>query len=208
MSDSQAVKRVAVKRLPGFVLYDDGAMLFEDLRCDFPHVCKLKEWKKKDGTIKKTYSIALLLPKTKVKIKELIDAQIVKTWQSAKGGAKPPSDKLFIRDGDELGDPNYEGHWRMNASETRRPSVRGPKKEVLGESDQGMFYGGCWVSALIRPWYGNFTEGGKQVNANLLAVQFRKGCPDEERFGGVASQITDAEIDEAFSEVPDEDDEI
>ena len=205
MSDGQTVKRKAVKTLPGFTLYDDGAMLFNDLRCDWPHVCKPKEWKNEDGTSKRTYSIAILLPKTKVKIKELIDAQIVATWQAA-GGGKPPSDKLFIRDGDELGEPNYEGHWRINASETRRPSVRGPKKEVLGESDQDMFYGGCYVSALIRPWYGNFKKGGKQVNANLFAVQFRKGCPDDERFGGAAQRITDDEIDEAFSEVPDDDD--
>jgi hypothetical protein len=53
-----------------------------------------------------------------------------------------------------------------------------------------VFYPGCWVNTLIKPWFQDHPEGGKKVNANLIAVQFVR---DDDSFG--TGRISADEVD-------------
>ena len=196
MSDVKEKGRSVVKTVTHGKLYSDGTILVEDVRCSYPHVFKAAAFEGGEPS----YSVVLLLPKAKAYagVKELIDGQIKAVVAEAKG-KMPPADKLFIRDGDATDKPENEGAWTISAREKKRPAVRDADKSVLGAEDSEKIYGGCYISCLIRPWYQD-NKYGKRVNANLVAVQFRK---DGEPFG--EGRISDAEIDDTFDEVEDDD---
>lgn len=103
---------------------------------------------------------------------------------------KVPSDKVFLKDGDEAFDldkyPEYEGHWIVKASNGKRPTIINKDKTPLTEDDE-VLYAGCYVNGSIEPWAQNNTFG-KRVNANLLGVQFAK---DGEPFGAGTQDVTD-----------------
>ena len=112
-------------------------------------------------------------------------------------GAKVPADKICLKDGDESGRDEYEGHFTLKAANNKRPKVIDRDKTPLTEDDDKP-YSGCYVNAVVDLWYQN-NGYGKRVNANLLGVQFYK---DGEAFesGSVAD---DDDFDEY--EVDDED---
>lgn len=87
-------------------------------------------------------------------------------------GAKVPSDKICLKDGDESGRDEYEGHFTIKAANNKRPKVIDRDKSTLMEEDDKP-YSGCYVNAVIDLWYQN-NSYGKRVNANLLGVQFFK----------------------------------
>jgi hypothetical protein len=93
-------------------------------------------------------------------------------------GAKVPSDKICLKDGDESGRDEYEGHFTLKAANNKRPKVIDRDKTPLTEDDNKP-YSGCYVNAVVDLWYQN-NGYGKRVNANLLGVQFYKdGDPFE-----------------------------
>lgn len=111
-------------------------------------------------------------------------------------GAKVPSDKIALKDGDESGRDEYAGHYTLKAANNKRPKVVGRDKSPLTEDD-GVIYSGCYVNAVVDPWYQS-NAYGKRVNFNLLGVQFLKdGDPFES--GSVAD-------DDDFDEVAGSDD--
>ena len=87
-------------------------------------------------------------------------------------GAKLPADKICLKDGDESGRDEYEGHYTIKASNGKRPKVIDRDKSPLSEDD-GKPYSGCYVNAVIELWAQN-NGYGKRINANLLGVQFAK----------------------------------
>lgn len=87
-------------------------------------------------------------------------------------GAKVPSDKICLKDGDESGRDEYEGHFTIKAANNKRPKVIDRDKSTLMEEDDKP-YSGCYVNAVLDLWYQN-NSYGKRVNANLLGVQFFK----------------------------------
>lgn len=107
---------------------------------------------------------------------------------------KIPSDKLCLKDGDEMGRPEFEGKYTIKASTKKRPLVINRDKSPITESDN-VIYAGCYVNAIVSLWPQN-NNWGKRINAQLDGVQF---CRDGEPFGdgGVSVDEFDAFGDDA-----------
>lgn len=103
--------------------------------------------------------------------------------------SKVPSDKLCLKDGDEMGRPEFEGKYTIKASTKKRPLVINRDKSPITESDN-VIYAGCYVNAIVSLWAQNNTWG-RRINAQLDGVQF---CRDGEPFGdgGVSVDEFDA----------------
>lgn len=173
---------------PNLVFREDGTILVKNCRLSYEHV--FEAWAKKPEE-KKKFSGKFLMPKSThdADAKALgVHAQKM-AMENLK--AKVGSDKLFIRNGDDSGKPEQEGHWVISASETKPPKViRRDKTPVRAEDD--LIYSGCYVNVLIRPWPQN-NEHGKRINAGLMAVQHVK---EGERFSGQAPVDTDTVFDD------------
>lgn len=117
-------------------------------------------------------------------IKSAINAMLKENLKNAKLGA----DKICLKDGDDSGRDEYEGHFTIKASNAKRPLVVDRDKTPLSEDDNRI-YSGCYVNAIIELWAQN-NQWGKRINANLMAVQFYK---DGEPFGdgGVTASVDD-----------------
>lgn len=194
--------RNAVKKVKNAILYDDGCILISNVRLSYPHLKKPYKGDGDQGEAK--YGVVGLLPKdTHKAAKKLIEERIDELLKENKVKALA-SDKKFLRDGDESGKDENEGCWTVSARETKRPILRqktddDPKEPVEREDADEVFYGGCWGSILVRPWYQD-NKFGKRVNAGLTAVRKTR---DDEAFG--EGRISEEEVDEAFDEDDDED---
>lgn len=103
--------------------------------------------------------------------------------------AKLPSDKLCLKDGDEMGRGEYEGTYTLKASTKKRPLVINRDKSPIVESDN-IIYAGCYVNAIVSLWAQN-NQFGKRINAQLDGIQFaRDGDPFGD--GGVDANEFDA----------------
>ena len=116
-------------------------------------------------------------------------------------GAKLPSDKYCMRDGDDTGKDYNEGYMVVKASCKARPLVIDRSKNVLTEED-GVIYAGCRVNANIRLWAQD-NQFGKRVNAELEGVQF-VGNDESLETGGARSAESQLKDFDSFDE--DEDD--
>lgn len=85
-------------------------------------------------------------------------------------GAKVASDKICLRDGDDVSYDGYAGCYSIKAANNRRPMVIDRDKSPLTEAD-GKPYAGCYVNAIVELWVQN-NSYGRRINANLLGVQF------------------------------------
>ncbi len=122
------------------------------------------------------YEATFLFPKSDTKTYNAVIAGIEACKKENK--LKVPSDKLFLKDGDEFDYDGYAGHWVVKASNNKRPTVINRDKTPLVAEDE-VVYSGCYVNAIIEPW-GQSNNYGKRINSNLLGVQFVK---DGEPFG-------------------------
>lgn len=181
--------RTIVKKVENAILYSDGTIRIDGVRASFPH---LDAPYSKDGD-KGKYGITGMLPKATHEaarnlVKKFIDDMM------ATNKTKVASDKLFLKDGDDTAKEENEGMWLVSANESRAPAVRN-RKGVKLDTDEisEMFYGGCWVNILIRPWYQDGQKVGKgfgkRINAGLVGVQFVR---DDEPFG--EGRISDEDV--------------
>lgn len=78
-------------------------------------------------------------------------------------------DKICIRDGDDLKYEGCAGNYVIKATNITKPRlVNSTKKEI---TEEGIFYSGCYVNAIIDLWLQN-NQFGTRINANLHGVQF------------------------------------
>lgn len=119
------------------------------------------------------YSAALLIPKddteTLNKIKAAIEAAKVAgaaTW----GGKVPPNLKMPIRDGDtdRPDQPEYAGHYFINARSKTKPGVVDAQLNPIIDSEE--FYSGCYGRASIN-FYGYNVSGNRGIAAGLNNIQ-------------------------------------
>ena len=185
------------KRVANAILYTNGMLKIENVRFSYPHLSKPYAGKGEDGkqpTPK--YGIVGMLPKkTHVAAKDLV-VEAMNTLLKENDNATVSSDKKFCRNGDDHDkSETYGGHWIVSARETKKPSVRTKRGELVTEDAKidDMVYGGCWGHILIRPWYQDGKKVGagygKRVNAGLVGVQFIR---DDEPFGEARIDDTDA----------------
>jgi hypothetical protein len=203
------VERTIVKKEEYAALYSDGTILIKGARACYPHLDKPYAGPQGQNQGDPRYTIQGLLPKTDAYKPSvfLIRDEINKLMQAAKIQALPP-DRKFLRDGDLRPDkPEFVGNYVVSAAEKRQPALRSRGKDprtgraliVTPQEAANVFYGGCYVNILLRPWVQN-NQFGKRVNANLLAVQFIK---DGEAFG--QGRISDDAIDDSFGVIEDDD---
>jgi hypothetical protein len=193
--------RKAVKKVKNAVLYDDGLIRVSNVRFSHPHLDRpykgSNDSDNKNAVAK--YGVTGMLPKdTHSAAKKLIEERIEAILKENKVKALA-SEKKFLRDGDESDKDEYEGHWTISAREERRPILRqalddGTLEVVEPEDAKEVFYGGCWGSLLIRPWFQN-NKYGKRVNAGLTAATKKA---DDEAFG--EGRISEDEVDDAFED--------
>lgn len=172
------------------VFREDGCILVKDVRLSYEHV--FKKWAKNPEKEKPKYSGKFMLDvKTHgAEIKALVaHVQKLRAEWFKEGGVGAAH--IFFQDGANSGKPEYEGHWVISASEDTRPDVLNLDKSRVNEED-GIVYSGCYVNVLIRPWKQSNVHG-KRINANLLAVQFKR---DGEAF----SSVSRPDMNEAFDD--------
>lgn len=184
-----------VLQLPFLDIREDGVLIVKNVRLSYEHV--FEPWGKEEGKPKK-YSGKFLLPKSthKAEAKAVLDHVIgimKDKWKTRLG-----NDQIFIRDGDALGKEEYAGYYVISASEKadHPPAVIDKDRRPLTPKDDKV-YSGAWVNVMINPWAQDNIHG-KKVNANLLAVQFKR---HDTKF----SQINRPDVDEAFADESDED---
>lgn len=115
-------------------------------------------------------------------------------------------DRIQYRDGDVLAGsyPEYEGHMILSATkpETQAaPVVRDASGRNVLEAPDGLPYPGCWVNALVQPYY--FDKiGGPRINCGLIAVQMYR---EDEAFQGAGYRVTDDDFEDLSVDSLDED---
>lgn len=150
------------------------AIKISNARLSFPNLFRKASFQGNETK----YEATFIVPKEgNEKWHKDVMAQIDASLASAK--MKVTAEKMFIKDGDTLDRPEYEGAWVIKASNSKRPTTIDRDRTVLVEEDE-KFYAGCYVNASIDIWLQN-NQFGKRVNANLLGVQFIK---DGESFEG------------------------
>lgn len=195
MAEKQAV--TVIKKVKNAVRYSDGTIRLDNVRASHPHVGH--KWSKEESE-KKVYSCGAYIPKaTHKEAKELVVALMNELIETNKAGKISAAAK-FIKDGDgELVTDTYaEGHWTVSCREDRRPAARGISNQVLDadEADE-IFFGGCLISIIIRPWYQDHPKHGKRVNCGFSAVRFLQD--DGTSFG--SRGMSDDEVDNRFNDV-------
>lgn len=192
-------KMRTIKKVANAALMKKGDQVFirvSNVRLSYPHLDK--PYKKEGDAGVAKYGVVGLLPKdTHKAAKKLIDEQIDKLLADNKVRALG-ADKKFLRDGDESDKDEHMGHWTLSAREERRPVLKemsdGELVLVEAEDVKETFYGGCWGSLLIRPWFQN-NKHGKRANAGLSAVTKKA---DDDSFG--EGRIAEDDVDDAFDE--------
>lgn len=189
-------KREIVTKVTHGVLYNDGLIRIDMARASYPHLDR--SWAKEEDQEKKFSIVGMLSKETHKAAKDLCVRRINELMKEGRI-EKLGSDKKFIRDGDNSDKVEYEGHWTVSASESRRPSVRGKNNEILTPDDiLDTIYAGCYVSILLRPWLQD-NKFGKRVNAGLVAVRFMR---DGEPIG--EARISDDDLDDMYSDLDDD----
>lgn len=183
-----------------FVVYqsDDRKLIkIENVRISHPYFGAMKASESDDGTAKLSRNGVALLSKTSHLAAKDAFMALVKELETV-NKAKIPSEYRCIKDGDETDDEVKQGQWVINFSDNgkNRPPVRTVDGEVMSDAEEidEKFYGGCWVSVLLRPWF----FGGKAKNSTKTfpkrvccgynGVQFLR---DDKRFGAGAIDDTD-----------------
>ena len=165
-----------------------------NVRLSFPSLFQRASFQGETGKFEATFLLNkadqdVLIASIKGSIKECIKVN--------GKGAKIPADKICFKDGDDFDYDGYLDHMSFKASNNKLPKLLDRDLSAITEDD-GRFYAGCYVNAMVELWFQN-NNYGKRVNANLLGVQFFK---DGKPFGdGVTASASDFD---AFGEIEDD----
>lgn len=184
------------RKVKNAVLYTNGTIRLDNVRMSYPHCGHPYKGSDDKADAKASYGLVALLPKdTHGEAKDLCVEIMNKILAEKK--TKVASDKKFLRNGDNAGKDEYEGHYTVSANETRRPTIRNRKNEVVvGDEAEELIYPGSYAHILIRPWWQD-NAWGKRINAGLVAVKF---AADGERFGEGTVDDAEAWDDDEHSE--------
>lgn len=200
-----------IKEGKNFKVYKDAKgqkyIKLERIRASYPAFGHAQENEDDEGKKALSWGGKGLMPKAthteaKNALKELIQELIAENKVSI------PSERWCLRDGDGEGRPEEEkGNFVVSFSNKKnRPTVRDQRAEVMDDLDKidDKFYGGCWISVLIRPWYfdgkakGSSKTHPKRISSGIQSVQFIK---DDTPFG--SGRVDDSD---QWDAVDDEDD--
>lgn len=192
-------ERKIVEEVTNAKLYSDGTILVQDIRNSYPHVDAA--WSQNEGE-KKKFSVVGMVPKDTHKaahdlVKRVIDKMMSELVAQKKIPAALKADARFLRDGDDSGKPDYAGYWTINASEDTAPAVRDAARNKITDSAaiKKLFVPGHRIDLLLRPWFQD-NKYGKKINANLLAVRYRR----KDEILGEGVRLADDDIDQTFDD--------
>jgi len=174
----------------------DQIVVLKDVRLSFPHLFEPQERENDDGTKRKNYNCALLIPKDHPQVKTMLAAfkKAATAARKKAWGDDPvrwpnvPSHQVALKDGDNpdhTDRPEYEGHYFLNASAPvdRPPRVLTNRKDSNNrwikaeQGEKGAVYAGCFVNSIIEIW-GQKKDSKKnmpnRINAGVQTVQFRR----------------------------------
>lgn len=115
-------------------------------------------------------------------IQKAIDALVKEAFK----GKRPGDDKICLKDGDDMGRPEYEGKMTIKASTKKRPLVINRDKSPITEDDN-VIYAGCYCNFILTLWAQD-NQFGKRINAQLDGVQFVR---DGEAFGDAGTSVSE-----------------
>jgi len=190
-----------IKQGTNFIVYKNGdqkLIKIENIRFSYPHFGEAREEEREDGSKKRAWQGVAMLPKsTHVAAKDAF-VEIMRELEAANEVRVPPEYKC-IKNGDDKDDELMHDHWLISFSESgkNRPSARNQKGEIIADIKvvDDKFYGGCWGSVLLRPWYFNGTAKNstkkypKRICCGYNGVQFLR---DDEPFGNGRIDDTEA----------------
>ena len=172
----------------------DYTILLKNVRISYASVWVRSKYNGVEGK----YEATFLIPKSDTETKDKISAIIERVKVDRK--LKVARDKICVKDGDDSGVPEYEGHWTIKASNNIQPMLMDTDKTILADGKkkftpeeeealepkrENKIYSGCRVNVYIEFW-GQDNIYGKRINANLLAVQhFEDDTPFGTRGGSV-----------------------
>jgi hypothetical protein len=150
-------------------------VVLKNVRLSYEHLFEKHAF---NGEGEATYQGTFLFEKNGDTHKQV--AKVIKSLIDEKFKGKAlPADKICLRDGDEKDAEGYEGMMFIGAKSKRRVPTVGRDKAPV-DADDGVFYSGCYVNAVIDLWAQD-NKFGKRINASLMGVQFVK---DGESLGG------------------------
>ena len=127
-------------------------------------------------------------------VKEKWGAKATANLKNAKS-----NNKVCLRKGED----DMEGWWFLRVSTSKetppkmpkRPKVvnRNPNDVLEVGQAEAIIYGGCYVTAIVRPWAHEYA-GAFQVNCDFLAVQFMR---EGEAFAGGAPKVEVSDFEPA-----------
>lgn len=149
------------------------------------------------------FSVSLLIPKsdkkTLAKIKKAVEAAKVAGQSTKFGGKIPPNLKTPLRDGDaERPDqPEYAGHYFLNANSTNKPGLVDANLDPILDSTE--LYSGCYGRASVN-FYAYNVSGNRGIACGLNNLQKLR---DGETLGGRSRAEDDfeaVEVEEDYGE--------
>ena len=165
----------------------------KNVRLSFPSLFRTAQFGDEDTG---KYEATFVFDKVEhAEIIKSIQAQINKLMKEELK-TKLGDDKLCLKDGDEIGRPEFEGKMTLKASTKKRPIVIDRDKTPLAEADNKP-YAGCYVNAIFSMWPQD-NRYGKRVNAQLDGVQF---YADGEPFGDAGISADEFDEYDAFDPV-------
>lgn len=179
MSDTPRTVVKTAKNSKGQViakLYNDGTILFQDVRISYPHIDKMWRKNEKDTL---AFSATVILPTdTHQPAIDLALEVVSDILKERNKGVEIKDDALFVRDGKPTKKPEYAGAWIVASRETEKPTVLHPDKSEMESPEEikAEIKAGYFVDILVQPWWQD-NEHGKRVNASLRAVRLRREGP-------------------------------
>lgn len=119
------------------------------------------------------YGAKLLLdPKDNKKDIDLLQTNIKWLLDENNKGKKIPSDKMCLRNGDDLARPEFEGKKVLSGSYPKPIPVFNRDRSLIVDEEQSPIVGGYYVNANISLWWMDSPQYGKRICCNLIGVQF------------------------------------
>lgn len=190
---------VRIKDGKNFIVYrngEDGDYLIkmDGIRFSYPHFGHKQQQEGEDGSSQESYGGVAMLPKAthaeaRAAFVEIMKGLLEKNKVDGKPAVVAPENRC-LKDGDDKEDENMHGHWLITFKDQKnKPGVRDQKGAVMTDPDEidNKFYGGCWGSVLLRPWFFSGTTKNKpgkkypkRLCAGFTGVAFMK---DDKPFG-------------------------
>ena len=158
-----------------------------------------------DTSGKKKYGAALLFPKSDTATKKKVeDAIAIAKAEGVKKGLFDAKAKIEmpLKDGDDKGEknPEYAGHWYLNAKSDRRPGVVDKNNEEIIDKEE--IYSGVYVKSQIS--FYPFNKIAKGVGVSLENI--KKVKDGEPLSGGMSAQDAFADDVDMGEEIDETDD--